>query len=145
MLVIFDCEYCVSYQLLKCVNGSVLWDGSINITKGTIYSFIHLLSSQPNIIHGENNCGNVSCKTSSCFESLNGQFNSAHINYYKYETLHFNSFGITDMTQFLSYISNKLYQQHNPGYIFYRRSIFYNTYIVCTHIEYSMRHIKWIP
>ena len=46
MLVIFDCKYCVSYQLLKCVNCSVLWDGRINITKGTIYSFINLLSSQ---------------------------------------------------------------------------------------------------
>ena len=40
------------------------------MTKTTIYSFIHLLSSQQNTIHAENNYVNVSCKISSCFETL---------------------------------------------------------------------------
>ena len=61
------------------------------------------------------------------------------------------------MAQFPSYIRNKLYQQHNPGSIFYKGSIFYNTCIIWTPMEYeprvhflwsipySMAHRIWIP
>ena len=37
-----------------------------------------------------------------------------------YETVNFNSVGLTGVAQLLSYIRKKLYQQHNPGSIFYR-------------------------
>ena len=119
MPVIFHCEYSVTYQLLKCVNCSILWGGWINITRSTIYLFIHILSFQQNITHGENNCVTVSCKTSSCFETLNGPVSLStvltQITMNLSETLNFNSFGITCMAQFVSYIMNQLYQQRTWG------------------------------
>ena len=60
-----------------------------------------------------------------------------------YKMLNFNSIGITGMAQFPSYIRNKLYQ-HNPESIFYSGSVFYNTYIIWTSIEYGPGvHFLW--
>ena len=68
------------------------------VTKNTIHSFIHVLSSQENTVHGENYCI-ISCKTSSCFETLNGPVSFSTVltqtTTSLYEMLDFNSIGIS--------------------------------------------------